>query len=92
MNAATIAFPELALNADGDVLILDLDQAVEQFILEPISWELDLPTDEIADVYDGDILFSNIAVYGSINGREGFRLRSELTEERYWQLVESARI
>jgi len=31
-----------------------------------------------------------VAVYDSIGGREGFRLKPELTEERYWKLVVAA--
>lgn len=87
----TVGFPELALTADGTVLILPYQEALEQFVQDPISDEEDLLPDEVCEDYDEDLLLSNVAVYDSIGGREGFRLRSELTEKRYWELVEAAR-
>jgi len=92
MNATNIAFPELALTADDDVLILSYKDALEQFVYEPISQELGYDFAEIPVTYDDDLILSNVAIYDSINGREGFRLRQDITEERYWQLVEAARI
>lgn len=92
MNATNTAFPELALTADGDVLILSYEAALEQFVYEPISQELGHGFAEIPVTYDDDLILSNVAVYDSISGREGFRLRQDITEERYWQLVESASI
>lgn len=88
----TVGFPELALTADGTVLILPYQEALEQFIQNPISdQDGDLLPDEVCEDYDEDLLLSNVAVYDSLGGREGFRLRSELTEARYWELVEAAR-
>jgi len=87
----TVAFPELALTADGTLLILPLQEALEQFIQFPISDQEDLLPDEVCEDYDEDLLLSNVAVYDSIGGREGFRLKAELTQERYWKLVDAAR-
>lgn len=90
-SATTIAaFPELALTADGTVLILPYQEALEQFVQFPISEDSDILPDEVCEDYDEDLLLSNVAVYDSIGGREGFRLRSELTEERYWKFVVAA--
>jgi len=82
-----VAFPELALTADGTVLILPYQGALEQFVQFPISDDADILPDEVCEDYDEDLLLSNVAIYDSIGGQEGFRLRPELTQERYWQLV-----
>lgn len=86
-----VGFPELALSADSTVLLLPYQEALEQFVQFPISEaDGDLLPDEVCEDYDEDLLLSNVAVYDSIGGREGFRLRPELTEARYWELVDAA--
>lgn len=90
-SATTIAaFPELALTADGTVLLLPYQEALEQFVQFPISYDSDILPSEVCEDYDEDLLLSNVVVYDSIGGREGFRLKPELTEERYWKLVVAA--
>jgi len=61
--------------------------ALEEFVIAPVADRFGLTGEEVEGHYDTELIFQSVTEYDSINGREGFRLRSDLTEDGYWSAV-----
>lgn len=67
---------------------LDPELALTNLVIAPIADRFGVAGEEVEAAYDTALLFSAVTEYDSINGREGFRLRSDLAPGAFWDMVE----
>ena len=78
---------------DGDIkLYHDPYLALAEFVTIPLADRFGLTGEEIAETFDTEQILFAVTEYDSINGREGRRFRTDMTDERYWFIVEDYRI
>lgn len=74
----------------GEVRVfVDPYLALDEFIVAPIADRYGITAEEVKERFDLELIFSNLTEYDSINGREGYRLRTDLSEERVQAIVEA---
>lgn len=85
----TIEISSIGTRTDGSLrVILDPYNAVREFVTVPLADRFGITGEEAEETYALDEIFRSVAEYDSINGREGWRLRGDMTDERYWATVE----
>ena len=78
---------------DGDIkLFHDPYLALAEFVTTPIADHFGITGEELEATFDIEHILYAVTEYDSINGREGRRLRAEMTDERYWATVEHGRL
>lgn len=78
---------------DGGIkLYHDPYLALAEFVSAPIADRFGLTGEEIEETFDTEQILFAVTEYDSISGREGRRFRADMTDERYWAIVEGHRI
>jgi len=83
----------LALDTQDNVKLYDdYETALNEFVITPLSDAFGLTGEDVQADYDVELIFDSVTTYDSINGREGFRIARDLTEEAYLRTVEAQRL
>ena len=73
-------------------VIFDPILALQEYVIAPVADRMGITAEEVASRYDVELLFSVVTEYDSINGREGYLLRRDMDESRFWDSVASYEI
>lgn len=88
---AEIELPGFATETSGLIRVFsDPILALQTFVIAPIADRFGLKGEDVEENYDLDLIFSSTVSYDSINGRQGFRVREDMTEERFFAIVEDS--
>lgn len=88
---AETELPGFATDSNGTIRVFsDPILALQTFVIAPIADREGIKGEQVEEDYDLDLIFSAIVNYDSINGREGFRVREDMTEERFFAIVADA--
>jgi len=83
----------IGTHTDGTPKVhFDPYNAVAEFVTTPIADRFGLTGEEVEESFEVDAIFRSVTEYGRIDGREGHRLRGDMTDERYWATVELGRL
>ena len=88
---AEIELPGFATESNGTIRVFsDPILALQTFVIAPIADREGIKGEQVEEDYDLDLIFSATVSYDSINGREGFRVREDMTEDRFFAIVEDS--